>query len=309
VGSRKGALVVTRSGRQNSHAIASMQKLVIILAGFVSAARGWQVVDELQDGIASSNQDRHVAARGEATAAKALASFLLVGNPVVTAQGASRSRVPKRSILRPRMQRSAGSESEVIDGVRIGPPPDLPSLLLKNRIVYVGAPLVPEVTELVVAELLYLSSEKPDDIYMYINSPGSPSTYDAFAITDTMDYIKPDVHTICVGTAFGTAAMVLANGAKGKRTCLPNAKVMLNQPGGQSQGQAVDIEISAREVLNSRKMILDLLSKRTNQTVETLKADSSRTKYFTADGAKEYGLVDKVLKKEDLPVKPEDIPK
>jgi ATP-dependent Clp protease protease subunit len=202
------------------------------------------------------------------------------------------------------MARSATSDGVTIDGARIGPPPDLASLLLNNRIVYVGAPLVPQVTELVLAELLYLSSEGKEDIAMYINSMGSQLTTDAFAITDTMDFVRPKINTICVGSAFGTAAMVLSNGAKGSRKCLPNAKIMLNTPQGQARGQASDIAISAVELLKARQEILELLSKRTGQSVEKILADSSRTKYFTPPEAKEYGIIDDVLNIEDLAVKP-----
>lgn len=288
-----------------------MQKLVILLPWFMSIVYGETVVEQIKDRQEGA-VDEIIPSR-----ARALTSFLLAtahigagtrGAIPRTTHLMSGSEEPTRQrnrLVSPSMQASAAGQGEMVDGVRIGPPPDLPSLLLKNRIVYIGAPLVPEVTELVVAELLYLSSVSQDDIYMYINSPGSPMTTDAFAITDTMDYIKPDVHTICVGTAFGTAAMVLANGAKGKRTCLPNAKVMLQQPRSQARGQASDIEISAREILNSRKEILELLSKRTGQDLQKLKDDSSRTKYFKATEAQEYGLVDRVMSSEDLAVKPE----
>ena len=151
----------------------------------------------------------------------------------------------------------ASSGERRYDGARIGPPPDLPSLLLHNRIVYLGMPLVPAVTELIIAELLYLnfeSSTKP--IYMYINTPGT-STPDgrsvgfeteAFAIADCMRYVKPPVYTIAVGQAFGTGAMLLSQGAKGNRAALPNASIMLHQPRSQARGQASDIAIKAREV-------------------------------------------------------------
>jgi ATP-dependent Clp protease protease subunit len=307
-----------------------MQKLVVSVTCFASLVYGRRVLQGIQDSFASgSSQDR-----------RALTSILLAANPALATRGtrrgasddAGRHNIPLMSgsyelqlpeesqeeilqrvrelspeaRLQPQMQRAAAN-SDTIDGVRIGPPPDLPSLLLKNRIVYIGSALVPEVTELIVAELLYLSSQGPKDIFMYINSPGSPVTYDAFAITDTMDYIKPEIQTICVGTAYGTAAMLLSNGAKGKRVCLPNAKVMLQQPRGQAQGQATDIANSAREILKNRQEILELLSQTTGQTVEKLKADSSRTKYFKAEEAVEYGLVDRVIAPEDLDVKPDAV--
>jgi len=195
----------------------------------------------------------------------------------------------------------------VVDGVRVGPPPDLPSLLLHNRIVYCGLQLVPSVTELVVAQLLYLnyeSQEKP--VYMYINSPGTAGfETEAFAIADTMNYVGPEVETMCIGTAFGTAAMLLANGAKGKRACLPNSTIMLAQPRSQARGQASDIKIKAREVLANRNVINTMIAEKTGQSLEKVQADSSRTKYLTPDQALEYGIIDRVLRSEDdLPAKP-----
>ena len=200
----------------------------------------------------------------------------------------------------PRMQ-------QTIDGVRVGPPPDLPSLLMFNRILYLGAALQPSVTELVVAELLYLNYESPSKpVYMYINSVGTAAfETDAFAIADTMNYVSPEIETICLGTAFGTSAMLLANGAKGKRACLPNSSLMLSQPRGQSRGQASDIALNAREVLRSRHTIYTMLSEKTGQPFEKIEADCSRSKYLNADQALAYGLIDKVLKSDaDLPVKP-----
>merc|ERR1711998_357304 len=190
------------------------------------------------------------------------------------------------------------------DGVRIGPPPDLPSLLLHNRIVYMGMPLVPAVTELMVAELLYLqyeNAEKP--VFMYINSPGTSSPdgqnvgfeTEAFAIADTMQYIKPEIQTICIGQAFGTAAMLLSNGVKGKRACLPNSTLMLHQPRSATRGQASDIAIKAREVLHNRQVLFTMIAERTGQEVEKVIADASRTKYLTAEDALEYGIVDSIL--------------
>jgi len=204
-----------------------------------------------------------------------------------------------------RMQGQGGAQ--IVDGVRVGPPPDLPSLLLHNRIVYCGAPLVPQVTELVVAQLLYLNyetQEKP--VYMYINSPGTGGfETEAFAIVDTMNYVGPEVETICIGTAFGTAAMLLANGAKGKRACLPNSSMMLQQPMSQARGQASDIKIKAQEVLAARDVICNIFAEKTGQSFEKVKADSSRTRYLNADQALAYGIVDKVLRSEqDLPQKP-----
>mmetsp|Transcript_33066 Transcript_33066/g.106965 ORF Transcript_33066/g.106965 Transcript_33066/m.106965 type:complete len:243 (+) Transcript_33066:989-1717(+) len=205
---------------------------------------------------------------------------------------------------------SGAAGVQQVDGVRIGPPPDLPSLLLNNRIVYVGLPLVPSVTELVVAQLLYLNYEtKEKPVYMYINSvgtgPGLGFETEAFAIADTMNYVGPDIETICVGTAFGTAAMLLANGKKGKRACLPNASIMLSQPKSQARGQASDIKLKAVEVLKTRNAINRLLAQTTGQSFEKVALDSSRTKYLEPDEALAYGIVDRVLRSEsDLPQKP-----
>jgi ATP-dependent Clp protease protease subunit len=206
--------------------------------------------------------------------------------------------------------RSAATRMQTVDGVRVGPPPDLASLLLNNRIVYLGMPLVPAVTELAVAELLFLNYDnagKP--IYVYINSIGTAGGMgdetDAFAITDTMDYVSPPIETICIGTAYGTAAMLLASGAKGKRQCLPNAEVMLHQPRSAVRGQASDIAIKAKEVLRARHDVLSIIAEKTGNSLEKVTADSARTRYLTADQALEYGIIDKVLRnEEDLPSKP-----
>lgn len=189
------------------------------------------------------------------------------------------------------------------------PPPDLPSLLLKERIVYLGMPLVPAVTELIVAELLYLQYEDPEKpIKIYINSTGT-SGYngdpvgfetEAFAICDTMRYIKPPIHTICLGSAMGMAAMLLSSGTKGCRASLPNATIILNQPKSFAQGQATDIQIRAKEVLANKATMIDILSRNTGQTVEKITKDMDRLFYITPQQAKEYGLIDRVLEKEDL---------
>jgi ATP-dependent Clp protease, protease subunit len=191
------------------------------------------------------------------------------------------------------------------------PPPDLPSLLLKERIVYIGLPLVAAVTELITAELLYLQYEDPEKpIYIYINSSGTgredgePVGFEteAFAICDTMRYIKPPIHTICIGTAIGAAAMLLSSGTKGLRASLPNASIVLRQPKSYARGQATDIEIRAKEVLANRDTMLDVLSHNTGQTREKLTKDMDRLFYMTAQEAKEYGLIDKVLEsRKDLP--------
>jgi ATP-dependent Clp protease protease subunit len=189
------------------------------------------------------------------------------------------------------------------------PPPDLPSLLLKERIVYLGMPLVPAVTELIIAELLYLQSDDPDKpIKIYINSTGTSSysgepigfETEAFAIYDTLKYIKPPVHTICIGTAMGMAAMLLSAGTKGCRASLPHASIILHQPKSYAQGQATDIQIRAKEVLANKATMLEILAKTTEQPVEKIARDMDRLFYMTPQQAKEYGLIDRVLEKEDL---------
>lgn len=189
------------------------------------------------------------------------------------------------------------------------PPPDLPSLLLNERIVYLGMPLVPAVTELIVAELLYLQYDDPDKpIKIYINSTGT-SGYngdpvgfetEAFAICDTMRYIKPPIHTICLGSAMGMAAMLLSAGTKGCRASLPNATIILNQPKSYAQGQATDIQIRAQEVLANKATMIDILSRNTGQTSEKIAKDMDRLFYITPYQAVEYGLIDRVLEKQDV---------
>ncbi|MEO3705715.1 ATP-dependent Clp protease proteolytic subunit [Trichormus azollae] len=201
------------------------------------------------------------------------------------------------------------------------PPPDLPSLLLKERIVYLGMPLVSadeykrqigvDVTKLIIAQLLYLKFDNPDKpIFFYINSTGT-SWYtgdsigyetEAFAICDTIDYIKTPVHTICIGQAIGTAALILSAGTKGFRASLPHATIVLNQPRSGTQGQATDIQIYAKEVLANKAAILDIFSKNTAQTPAKIAKDTERIFYLTPQEAKEYGLIDIVLASmKDLP--------
>ncbi|MDJ0621046.1 MAG: ATP-dependent Clp protease proteolytic subunit [Calothrix sp. MO_192.B10] len=183
------------------------------------------------------------------------------------------------------------------------PPPDLPSLLLKERIVYLGAPLVPEVTKLIIAELLYLQSDDPDKpIKIYINSIGTsfgdqPIAFEteAFAIYDTMRYIKPPIHTICIGQAMGMAAMLLGAGTKGCRAALPHASIVLRQPISSSRGQATDIKIMANEVFVNKQAMIDILSRCTEQTKEKIHKDMDRMFYMTPQQAVEYGLIDRVF--------------
>ncbi|MEM6503622.1 MAG: ATP-dependent Clp protease proteolytic subunit [Cyanobacteria bacterium P01_C01_bin.89] len=177
------------------------------------------------------------------------------------------------------------------------PPPDLPSLLLKERIVYMGMPLVPAVAELIVAELLYLQYEDPQKpIKVYINSMGTLGfESDAFAICDTMSYIKPPVHTICLGSAVGMAALLLAGGTKGFRASLPNAKIVLQQPQSAARGQATDIQIQSQEVVRTKNMVVDVMSAYTGQDPDRIRQDMNRRYYMTPDEAKEYGIIDTVL--------------
>jgi ATP-dependent Clp protease protease subunit len=194
------------------------------------------------------------------------------------------------------------------------PPPDLESLLLKERIVYLGMPLFSsdevkqqvgiDVTQLIIAQLLYLQFDDPDKpIYFYINSTGT-SWYtgdavgfetEAFAICDTLNYIKPPVHTICIGQAMGTAAMILSAGTKGYRASLPHSTIVLNQNRTGAQGQATDIQIRAKEVISNKQTMLEILALNTGQTTEKLAKDMDRTFYLTPDQAKEYGLIDRVM--------------
>jgi ATP-dependent Clp protease, protease subunit len=193
------------------------------------------------------------------------------------------------------------------------PPPDLPSLLLKERIVYLGMPLVPAVTELIIAELLYLQYDDPEKpIKIYINSTGT-SRYDgepigfeteAFAICDTLSYIKPPVHTICIGQAMGMAAMLLSAGTKGCRASLPNAAIVLHQSKSYARGQASDIQIRAQEVLANKATMIDILSRNTGQSLEKISKDLDRLFYITPEQAVEYGLIDRVLQPEEVKMVP-----
>lgn len=190
------------------------------------------------------------------------------------------------------------------------PPPDLPSLLLNERIVYLGLPLIPAVTELIVAELLYLQYQDPDKpIKIYINSTGT-SRYDgepvgfeteAFAICDTMKYIKPQINTICIGSAMGMAAMLLSAGTKGCRASLPNASIVLHQPKSYARGQATDIQIRAQEVLANKATTIGILSRNTGQPPEKIAKDMERMLYMTPQQAQEYGLIDRVLEPSEVP--------
>jgi len=172
---------------------------------------------------------------------------------------------------------------------------DIYSRLLKERIVFLVGPVTDATANLIVAQLLFLESENPDkDIHFYINSPGGAVTA-GMAIYDTMQFIKPDVSTLCVGQAASMGAFLLAAGAKGKRFCLPNSRVMIHQPLGGFQGQASDIEIHAREILFLRARLNEMLSKHTGKPVEQIEKDTDRDNFLSASAAVEYGLIDKVM--------------
>ena len=172
---------------------------------------------------------------------------------------------------------------------------DIYSRLLKDRIVFVGGPIDDNVANVVVAQLLFLESEDPDkDIHLYINRPGGVVTA-GLAIYDTMQYIRPDVSTICIGQAASMGSLLLTAGAKGKRYALPLARIMIHQPLGGAQGQSTDIQIQAKEILRLREVGNDILAKHTGQPREKLIADTERDNFMTAQEAKEYGLIDEVI--------------
>ncbi len=176
---------------------------------------------------------------------------------------------------------------------------DIYSRLLKDRIVFLGDEVNDVTASLVIAQLLFLEAEDPEkDIYLYINSPGGSVT-SGFGIYDTMQYIKPDVATICVGMAASMGAFLLAGGAKGKRFALPNAEVMIHQPLGGMQGQATDMEIAAKHISRTKHKLNSILSERTGQSIETITRDTDRDNWMTAEEAKEYGIVDKIYFKKE----------
>ncbi len=172
---------------------------------------------------------------------------------------------------------------------------DIYSRLLKDRIIFLGGQIDDNVANVVVAQMLFLESEDPDkDIYLYINSPGGVVTA-GLAIYDTMQYIKPDVSTICIGQAASMGAVLLTAGAKGKRFALPNARVMIHQPLGGAQGQSTDIQIQAREIQRIRETINDIFVSTTGKTAEEINNDTERDNFMTAAEAKAYGIVDEVI--------------
>lgn len=172
---------------------------------------------------------------------------------------------------------------------------DIYSRLLKDRIVFIGGPIDDTVANVVIAQLLFLESEDPDkDIHLYINSPGGVVTA-GLAIYDTMQYIKPDVSTICLGQAASMASLLLAAGAKGKRYALPYARIMIHQPHGGARGQATDIEIHAREILKMREIGNEMLVRHTGQPLEKIQRDVERDFFMSSEEAKEYGIIDSVV--------------
>ena len=172
---------------------------------------------------------------------------------------------------------------------------DIYSRLLKERVVFLVGPVTEVTANLIVAQLLFLESENPDkDISFYINSPGGMVSA-GLAIYDTMQFIKPDVSTLCIGQAASMGALLLAAGAKGKRFCLPNSRVMIHQPMGGFQGQASDVEIHAREILFLKGRLNEILARHTGQKIETIQKDTDRDNFLSADQAVSYGLVDRVL--------------
>ncbi|MDD5635852.1 MAG: ATP-dependent Clp endopeptidase proteolytic subunit ClpP [Atribacterota bacterium] len=174
---------------------------------------------------------------------------------------------------------------------------DIYSRLLKERIIFLGTEIDDQAANIIIAQLLFLEANEPEkDIFIYINSPGG-SVSSTIAIYDTIQYIKSDVSTICIGMAASGAALILASGTKGKRSSLPNSRIMIHQPLGGAQGQVSDIEIQTQELLRIKKKINEILTYHTNQPLERIERDTDRDFYMTGEEAKEYGIVDEVIKK------------
>lgn len=177
---------------------------------------------------------------------------------------------------------------------------DIYSRLLKDNIIFIGSPIDDNVANVVIAQLLFLESEDPArDISLYVNSPGGQITA-GLAIYDTMQFVRPDISTICLGQAASMAAVLLTAGAKGKRYALPNSRVVIHQPLGGTQGQATDIDIQAREILRLREALNRILVKHTGQSMDKINTDTERDFIMTATGAKEYGIIDEVISKRDV---------
>ncbi|HRH24722.1 MAG TPA: ATP-dependent Clp protease proteolytic subunit [Candidatus Paceibacterota bacterium] len=174
---------------------------------------------------------------------------------------------------------------------------DIYSRLLKDRIIFLGGPVDEQIANLIVAQLLFLANEDPKkDIHLYINSPGG-NVKDGLAIIDTMNFIKPNVSTICFGMAASMGAMILSAGTKGKRFALQNAEIMIHQPWGGAEGQATDIEIGAKQIIKHREILYKMLSKNTGQTVSKIEKDADRNYWMSSEEAKKYGIVDAVITK------------
>ena len=172
---------------------------------------------------------------------------------------------------------------------------DIYSRLLNERIIFLGTPVDDQIANLIVAQLLHLESDDPDkDISLYINSPGG-SIYAGLAIYDTMQFVKPDITTICFGMAMSMGSLLLCGGTKGKRLALPNSRILIHQPSGGYQGQSADIEIQAREILDLRKRMDEIYAEHTGQPEEQVHTDMDRDRYFTPEQAKDYGLIDKII--------------
>jgi len=184
---------------------------------------------------------------------------------------------------------------------------DIYSRLLRERIIFLGTSVDDMVANLVIAQLLFLESEEPDkDINFYINSPGGIVT-SGLAVYDTMQYVKPDIQTICIGQAASMGALLLAAGSKGKRSALPHARILIHQPMGGFQGQATDIEIHAREILRMRTELNHILANHTGQSLDRIETDTERDFFMGGEEAAEYGIVDKVISHRELPVSPEGV--
>ncbi len=174
---------------------------------------------------------------------------------------------------------------------------DIYSRLLKDRIIFLGSQIDDNISNLIIAQILFLESEDPDkEIHIYINSPGGIVSA-GLAIYDTMQYVRPEISTICVGQAASMGALLLAGGAKGKRFALPNSRILIHQPLGGAQGQATDIDIQAKEILRLREELNQILVKHTGQTLEKLYADTDRDFFMTSEEAKDYGIIDKIIEK------------
>ncbi len=174
---------------------------------------------------------------------------------------------------------------------------DIYSRLLNERIIFLGSPVDDQIANLIVAQLLHLESSDPDkDISIYINSPGG-SIYAGLAVYDTIQFIKPDVQTICVGIAMSMGSLLLAGGAKGKRMSLPNSRILIHQPSAGFEGQSTDIEIHAREILNTRQRIDEIYAHHTEQSIEQVHTDMERDRFFKPEEARDYGLIDRVIHK------------